>query len=150
MLHHSGHDVGRTARECARAPERVRRTCFTSLGRDVSSIAATDYREAVRLCGLAAAEYRAACHIGVVQAVINMDANPEAGMAYCRIVPDGEAKRTCYDVAGRQALLLVDGEARREQACRRAEAEFVHVCLGRNPEVGENITVEFRRRRSRS
>ncbi len=146
MLYHTGYDVRRTAQECGRAPERVRGTCFTSLGRDVSSIAETNHREAVRLCGLAAAEYRPACHIGVVQAVINMDANPEAGMAYCRIVPTGDEKRTCYDVAGRQALLLVDGETRREQACRRAEAEFVHICLGRNPEVGEHITVEYRRR----
>jgi hypothetical protein len=145
MLHHTGYDVRRTAQECGRAPERVRRTCFISLGRDVSSIAATNHREAVRLCGLAVAEYRPACHIGVVQAVINMDASPEAGMAYCRIVPAGDEKRTCYDIAGRQALLLVDGEARREQACRRAEADFIHVCLGRNPEVGENITIEVRR-----
>ena len=147
MLHHSGHDVRRTARECGRAPERVRRTCFTSLGRDVSSIAANDYREAVRLCGLAEAAFQPACHIGVVQAVINMDANPEAGMAYCRIVPAGESKRTCYDVAGRQAMLMVDGQALRERACRSAEPEFVHVCLGENPPaVSEHITIEVRRR----
>jgi hypothetical protein len=146
MLHHTRQDVARTAQECGRAPERVRRTCFISLGRDVSTIAATNYREAVRLCGLAEEDFQPACHIGVVQAVINMDARPEAGMAYCRFVPAGGSKRSCYDVAGRQALLLVDGEARRERACRRAEADFVHVCLGRNPEVGEPITVEVRRR----
>ena len=145
MLHHTRQDVARTAQECGRAPQRVRRTCFVSLGRDVSTIAGTNYREAVRLCGLAEEDFRPACHVGVVQALINMDADPEAGMAYCRLVPAGGSKRGCYDVAGRQALLLVDGEARREQACRSAEAGFIQVCLGRNP-VGEHITVEARRR----
>ncbi len=131
MLHHSGRDVARTAAECGRAPEKARATCFGSLGRDVSTIAASDNAEAVRLCGLAEPAFRPDCHGGVVKSIVNMNANPAEGIPYCRAVTEIESKRACYAAVGGQALGLPDGQAKREQACRLAEAELAGVCLGR-------------------
>jgi hypothetical protein len=131
MLHHTGRDVGRTAAECGRAPEKARSTCFVSLGRDVSTIAVNDGAEAVRLCGLAEPAYRADCHRGVVKSIVNMNANPAEGIPYCKAVSEPESKRACYVAVGLQALGLPDGQARREQACRLAEADAVDLCLGR-------------------
>jgi hypothetical protein len=131
MLHHSGRDVGRTATECGRAPEKARATCFVSLGRDVSTIAANDIPQAVRLCGLAEKAFRPDCHRGVVMSIVNMNANPEEGIPYCRAVAEPESKRACYVAVGGQALVLPEGQARQEQACRLAEAEMVDICLGR-------------------
>jgi hypothetical protein len=131
MLHHSGQDVSRTAAECARAPEKARATCFLSLGRDVSTIALGDHRQAVRLCGLADAAFRPACHSGVVASLVNMNAEPAEGIPYCRAVAEAESKRACYAAVGQQALVLPHGEAKREQACRAAETDLLDACLGR-------------------
>jgi hypothetical protein len=131
MLHHSKRDVGRAATECGRAPQKARATCFVSLGRDVSTIAANDFAQAVRLCGLAEKAFRPDCHRGVVQSIVNMNANPAEGIPYCRTVTEPESKRACYVAVSGQALVLPDGGARREQACRLAETDLVDLCLGR-------------------
>jgi hypothetical protein len=131
MLHHTGHDVGRTAAECARAPEKARGTCFLSLGRDVSAIASGSREEAARLCDLSEAAFRPFCHRGVVESLVNMNADPAEGIPYCRVVSEEGSKRTCYTAVGLQALVLPQGQEKREQACRSAEAGFVEACLGR-------------------
>jgi hypothetical protein len=131
MLHHTKRDVGRTAAECAKAPEKARATCFLSLGRDVSSIALGNNAEAVRLCGLSEAAFRPACHRGVVESVVNMNASPAEGIPYCRAVTEPDSKRACYTAVGLQALVLPEGDAKREQACRLAETDYAEACLGR-------------------
>ena len=151
MLHHSRHDVSRTAAECGRAPARLRRTCFVSLGRDVSAIAGTRLAQAVRLCGLAAEAFEPACHEGVVQALINMDGNPADGVPYCRAIETAASKENCYDIVGRQALGPPDGEARREQVCRGAEPAYLEACLGRETTTaGVTVTASLSEQRRRS
>jgi hypothetical protein len=133
MLHHAKGDLGKVAAECGRAPEKARATCFLSLGRDVSTLAAGKDSEAIRLCGLAEARYRPACHRGVVESIVNMNADPSEGIAYCTAVPEAPGKRACYSAIGLQALVLPDGEAKRAKACARAEAAMRDVCLNRAP-----------------
>ncbi|HEU0100308.1 MAG TPA: hypothetical protein VFQ67_16235 [Allosphingosinicella sp.] len=133
MLHHTKQDVARTAAECGRAPEKARTACFVSLGRDVSTIARGNNAEAVRLCGLAEAAFRPTCNRGVVGSIVNMNADPSEGIPYCKAVPEAESKRACYASVGLQALVLPEGEARREQACRAAEPDMLEACLGRPP-----------------
>ena len=60
-----------------------------------------------------------------------MNTDPAAGVPYCRAVAAAESKRACYSIVGRQAVGLVNGQARREDACGRAGPAFVDVCLGR-------------------
>jgi hypothetical protein len=133
MLHHAKGDVGKVAAECGRAPERARATCFLSLGRDVSTIAASNDAEAVRLCGLAQAAYRPACHRGVVESIVNMNADPAEGIGYCKAVPEADGKGACYAAIGLQALVLPEGAAKRARACALAEEAMREVCLGRAP-----------------
>jgi hypothetical protein len=131
MLHHSRQNVARVAAECGKAPERARETCFLSLGRDVSTLALGDDGKAVRLCTLAEATFRPACHRGVVESIINMNASPAEGIPYCRAVPDRAGKLACYTAVGLQATGLPNGQALRDQACKAAEADMVEQCLGR-------------------
>ncbi|HEX8580050.1 MAG TPA: hypothetical protein VF655_10715 [Allosphingosinicella sp.] len=130
MLHHTRNDVGRAATECGRAPEKARTTCFISLGRDVSTVAAGNNQEAVRLCGLVEAGYRATCHRSVAETLVNMNANPVEAIAYCRAVAEAGGKSACYKAVGEQASVLPNGTQKREQACRAAEAEYRERCLG--------------------
>jgi hypothetical protein len=131
MLHHARQDVRRVAAECGRAPERARATCFLSLGRDVSTIALGKPAEAVRLCGLAQASFRPACHRGVVESLVNMNADPSEGIPYCKAVPEEPSKRVCYAAVGLQAMVLPNGSALREKACQAAEPNMADACLGR-------------------
>ena len=137
MLHHTGQDVGKVSAECAKAPEKARDTCFLSLGRDVSTIALGDAPKAVRLCGLAPAGFQPTCHRGVVESLVNMNADPAEGIPYCRAVRDKPGKLACYTAVGLQSLVLPRGEALREQACKAAEAELVEACLGRPAEASQ-------------
>lgn len=130
MLHLTKQDVARTAAECGRAPEKARVACFRSLGRDASTLSFGNNAEAVRMCGLAEAAFRPTCHRGVVEAIVNRNADPAEGIPYCKAVPEAESKRACYVAVGLQALILPDGEIRREQACRTAEPDLLEACLG--------------------
>lgn len=145
MLYHTGRDLRRTAQECGRAPERVRRTCFESFGRDLSTIAGRDVRDAIPMCDLADEAFRPACNVGVVQSVINMNTAPAEGVPYCRAVVDRASKRACYAVVGQQASGLANGAERRVQACARAEPAFLDVCLGRDVREIGSATVTARR-----
>lgn len=136
MLHHAGQDVARVAAECSKAPEKARATCFHSLGRDVSTLALGDSGKAVALCTLAETGFRPACHRGVVESIVNMNADPSEGIPYCRAVPDTESKLACYTSVGLQALVLPDGEAKREKACKSAEPDLLDACLGKPASAG--------------
>jgi hypothetical protein len=132
MLNLAGRDFARVARECGRAPERARPTCFLSFGRDVHTAAAGSAEKAIELCGLAEPAVRPLCHEGVVQTLVNVNADPEEGIPYCRAVEEAASKRACYVAIGLQAMVHSDGGARRERACRAAEAGQVDACLGRS------------------
>jgi hypothetical protein len=131
MLHLTRQDVARTAAECGRAPEKARTACFRSLGRDASTLSLGDNEKAVRMCGLAEAAFRPTCHRGVVEAIVNRNADPAQGIPYCKAVPEAQSKRACYVAVGLQALVLPDGRIRREQACSTAEPDLLEACLGR-------------------
>ena len=130
MLHFTDHDAGRAAAECGRAPERVRTTCFVSLGRDLSGVALTDPAEAVRRCALADEAFQPDCNVGVVQALVNLHNDSATGLAYCRLIAAAAGKQACYRAVGEQAGVLPDGPTRRQEACRGAEAGYVEACLG--------------------
>ncbi|HYD38209.1 MAG TPA: hypothetical protein VEA60_11380, partial [Allosphingosinicella sp.] len=132
MLGQSGRDFDRVARECGRAPEKARSTCFLSFGRDVHAEAAGSAEKAIRLCGLVEQPVRPLCHRGVVQTLVNVNADPAEGIPYCRAVEEAESKRACYVAVGLQAMVHPDGPARRERACAAAEAGQADACLGRS------------------
>jgi hypothetical protein len=129
MFHHAGGDVVRVAGECMRAPEKAREACFVSLGRDISTMALGRNAEAVRLCGLADAAFRAVCNRSVLEQIVNMNADPAEGTPYCRAVPEADGKGGCYAAVGRQAMVLPGGEAKRAKACALAEETMRTVCL---------------------
>jgi hypothetical protein len=131
MLGQAGRDFARVARECGRAPEKARPTCFLSFGRDVHAAAAGSAAKAISLCGLVEQAVRPLCHRGFVETLVNMNADPAEGIPYCRAVEEAEGKRACYVAVGLQAMVHPDGQTRRERACSAAEADLVDACLGR-------------------
>ena len=125
-------DVDATARTCDRAPEAMRATCFLSLGRDVTALASQDHRRSIELCGRARGTGGGRgvlwCTLGVVQNLVNLAADPQEGIRFCRAVQGSDVKSECYRIVGESIAALVNGTAQRGESCQAAESEFVTAC----------------------
>jgi hypothetical protein len=131
VLYFNYGNVESTAEVCERAPAQFQATCFLSLGRDVTALASQDHARSLELCGRAgdAAAGRGAlwCTLGVVQNLMNVAADPQEGIRFCRIV-GSDAKGECYRVVGEGIATLVQGTDARGQSCQSAESGFVAAC----------------------
>ena len=132
ILFFNGGDVRATARACEQAPAAYVSTCFASLGRDITALASQNHARSLELCartsGLAGGQGELWCQLGVVQNLVNLAADPDEGMRFCRAVPGSAAKGECYRVVGETIATLVAGTAQRGQSCQSAEPEFVRAC----------------------
>jgi hypothetical protein len=132
VLYFNYGNVESTAEVCERAPARFQATCFLSLGRDVTALAAQDHGRSIQLCGragdAAAGKGNLWCTLGVVQNLMNLSADPQEGIRFCRVVSGAEAKGECYRVVGETIATLVQGTDARGQSCQSAESGFVAAC----------------------
>jgi hypothetical protein len=148
ILLQNGWDVAGAARECERAPGPHRRTCFISLGRDLSGAAMQDAAESIRRCGRLDPSVQPWCHNGAVSTTVQVTARAEDGFAYCRMVRGADGKRECYDALGKQVLILEPEPARREAACAGAEEGYVEACRAGAGLVPRHATPGISGRRS--
>jgi hypothetical protein len=132
ILPFNGSDVAATARVCERAPAPMVSVCFASLGRDITALAAQDHGRSIEMCGRTrgTADGRGElwCNLGVVQNLVNLAADPQEGIRYCRAVRDAEIKEPCYRMVGESIATLLAGAEARGQQCQSAEAAFVAAC----------------------
>ena len=132
ILFFNGGDVAATAAACARAPAGMVRHCILSLGRDVTALAAQRHDRSIELCGRAAGVAEGAaegwCLVGVVQNLVNVAADPDEGLRFCRAVAGADRKRECYVAVGGAIAGLVPDEAERARRCGGAEPEFAAAC----------------------
>jgi hypothetical protein len=125
-------DVAATARMCEQAPEAFRATCFSSLGREVTTWAGQDPGRIIEMCGrvggAGGGRGKAMCYAGAVASRINQAADPRDGIRFCRAVPDPEGKQACYERVGAFTVTLAADLEARARLCAAAEAEFVAAC----------------------
>jgi hypothetical protein len=129
MLYNNHGDIAGAARECDKAPQAYRTTCFASLGRDISSYSAQNHTEAIRMCGYASAKYEPWCFYGVVKNFIDLDARASSGLSLCRDIKDVSSKYVCYSAVGEQVMVLAADETARRSMCASAEADYLDACL---------------------
>jgi hypothetical protein len=127
ILFHSNGDFTDASRQCGRAPEAMRQTCFQSLGRDANSWARGSHERAVRYCGTAPEESQAYCIVGVVKNIVDVTAVATDGLEFCKKVP-GHAKPACYRAVGQQIALLRPAHEARERECQAAESGYLTEC----------------------
>jgi len=129
MLWQNGGDIAQTAKDCGEAPENLRRTCFQSLGRDVSSRTLQEPKASLRACGHAPEEYREWCYVGLVKNFVDLTATTEDGFAFCRLVEDF-AKPRCNEALGEEIGVLHATEEARRAACAASESfDLEQSCL---------------------
>lgn len=129
MLYNNKSDMAATARECDRAPLTMRLTCYTSLGRDISSYSNQNHAAAIRMCSLGTPKYQPWCYFGLVKNIIDLDARAEDGMSLCKDVRGTPNKAICYTAVGEQISLLATAPEKKTAMCSSAESEYVDACL---------------------
>ena len=129
MLYNNKGDIAATARDCDRAPRTMIITCYTSLGRDISSISMQNHAEATRMCALGTISYQPWCYFGLVKNIIDLNARPADGIALCRDVPSTSGKLICYVAVGEQVALLATDIKQRQSMCAPSEALLMDACL---------------------
>jgi hypothetical protein len=132
ILYFNGGDVAATGRACERAPAVMVSVCFASLGRDVTALAAQNHARSRELCGRTAGQAGGQgelwCTLGVVQNLMNVAADSDEGLRFCRAVTGPEPKRRCYRAVGEMISALVSAPAQRGESCQAAEPEYVAIC----------------------
>lgn len=128
MLYFTHGDMAATARHCLDAPPGLEPVCFQGLGREVSAYSHQDQDEAIRMCGLARAEYQPWCHVGVVKNFIDLTARPADGIAYCRALTGSTNSVKCYEAVGEEIATLHGDPRGREAACTEVVEAYRGAC----------------------
>lgn len=128
ILYHNHGDIGAAAKTCDGAPERMRRACYQSLGRDISSYTLQQPDESIRLCSLGAPDYQPWCYVGLVKNFIDVTAKAESGLSFCPRVP-GEANRLkCFEAVGEEIWALTSHNAERDHWCSQIRGDGREAC----------------------
>jgi hypothetical protein len=127
ILFRNNGDFRDAARQCERVPERYRNTCFISLGRDANSWGRGSRERAIAYCRAASEVGQPWCIVGLVKNIVDVTADPNDGLSFCRLAPDN-TKPACYNAVGQEIALLQPTAPGREQACRAADPGYVTEC----------------------
>jgi hypothetical protein len=143
ILFFNGGDIAAAGRACEGAPEAMVSICFGSLGRDVIAFAEMEHGRTLRMCeraaGMAGGRGGLWCMIGAVQNLVNLAADPDEGIRFCREVSTNDHKQACYRAVGEIVYSLVRTPERRDASCATAEPAFVAACrrgAGLDPPTG--------------
>ena len=96
------------------------------------ALAAQDHRRSLRMCGQVAERAGGRgglwCMIGLVQNLVNLAADADEGMRFCREVTTDAHKQECYRAVSEIVYSLVAGDEARGRTCEGAEPGFVAAC----------------------
>lgn len=127
ILFRNNGDFRDAAAQCGRAPEAYRNTCFISLGRDANSWGRGSRERAIAYCTAAPAVGQPWCIVGLVKNIVDVTADPNDGLSFCRMAPDN-TRPACFNAVGQEIALLQPTFPGREQACRAADAGYIPEC----------------------
>jgi hypothetical protein len=126
LLRLTGYDQAQTAKGCLRSEPAWVTTCFESFGRDVSGISNKDAGKLRASCRLAAA-HEGDCIVGAAREIVNSDAAPERGGAFCRSVAEADRSR-CFEGVGSVLASLQPTEDALRAACRKVSGRYAAAC----------------------
>jgi hypothetical protein len=128
VLFWSEGDIAPAIRLCEEAPEWVRRICYVSLGRDINAWSHQDHALAAERCLRVPADFQPNCLIGVAKNLIDITADPDDGVAFCRGLAPGWNRERCFQAVGEQVAVLEASAERRAEFCGRFDGEDARGC----------------------
>jgi hypothetical protein len=105
------------------------RACYAGLGRNASGAAAFQYAGIRRRCDLASAAGKPFCYQGAVRHLAYAPSELPRGVAFCKSLPDGEARSSCWDGVGLQIGGFFSDPALRRRACQSESAADSAACI---------------------
>jgi len=113
--------------DAAGAPDLVR-ACYVGLGRNASGAAAFQYAGIRKRCDLASPMGMPFCYQGAVRHLAYAPSELPRGVAFCKSLPQGEARSRCWDGVGLQVGGFFTDLASRQRACQSDSAADVAAC----------------------
>ncbi len=124
-------DFARIAAACLGAPERYRRACFESMGRDVGGVHRRDVPQAIAACSHApAGELRTGCLIGAAQDTFWTADGQDTALRFCGALKEEDEKDACYRVIVSRARVVLASQEELTSFCSRVEAQHRNTCPG--------------------
>ena len=121
-------DLRITSDGCERAPAAFVHLCFIGLGTDLNGYTIGNNDSTLAMCGRASERGREWCYVGVAKNIVEVGAQHEKGLVFCRRVPGKVAKQRCYEGVGEEIASISEVSADRERMCAPADAGFLEAC----------------------
>jgi hypothetical protein len=123
ILEYHDYDFAKAAADCDTATPEVRHLCYLSMGTMASGMTVQNTRQVIRLCANGDPTYRTWCFVGAVKNYIDVTADMQDGVDFCREIPPGRDKRQCYVAVGEQISVMHAEPARRVEVCAKVHPE---------------------------
>jgi hypothetical protein len=122
-------DYRKAGRVCdaAGTPDLIQ-ACYVGLGRNASGAAAFQYSGIRKRCDLASPVGMPFCYQGAVRHLAYAPSELPRGIAFCKSLPDGEARLRCWDGVGMQVGGFFPDVPSRQRACHSESAVDVAAC----------------------
>jgi hypothetical protein len=103
-------------------------TCYAGLGRNASGAAAFQFAGIRKRCELASPAGLPFCYEGAVRHLAYAPSELPRGVAFCKSLPEGEARTRCWDGVGLQVGGFFSDVALRQRACQSEVPGDVVAC----------------------
>jgi hypothetical protein len=128
VVERTGLDFVKVALVCDTAPLPMKKVCYQGIGTYVSGVTNREPNEAIRLCSQGSTRYRAFCFIGLVKNFVDVTANPDDGLALCRMLGAADIATACYMAVGEEASVLYGPIEKRAEVCAKVESRYHNAC----------------------
>jgi hypothetical protein len=112
----------------AGSPKLVR-ACYAGLGRNASGAAAFGFEGIKRRCGLGSPAGMAFCYEGAVRHLAYAPSELPRGISFCRTLPDGDIRTTCWGGLGLQIGGFFASLDARRKACESDRPADFAACV---------------------
>ena len=122
-------DFARATKACDRVgPPLLRSQCYLSLGTNASGWTAQNTPLVIRNCSNGDPAYQPFCFVGAVKNYVDVTANPDDGIAFCRQLEPGVNRDKCYNAVGEEISVLYRDPDLRQKACLKAGVDGEVMC----------------------
>jgi hypothetical protein len=104
-------------------------TCYVGLGRNASGAAAFQFAGIRKRCELASPAGLPFCYQGAARHLAYAPSELPRGVAFCKSLPDGEARARCWDGVGLQVGGFFSDMASRQRACQSDVVGDIAACV---------------------
>ncbi len=130
MVQVVGFDFAKVTAACLKAEAQYQYTCFSSMGRDVSSSNRNDYAAIEIACHHTNdANLNLSCINGASQDKFWHESQQDDALGMCKAMQRPEAKENCYRTLSDRGREIITTREGSKQFCAKYEAEYAGLCI---------------------